>query len=336
MVRPVFLKDTDVLTEELTVRGLCAAAEGVAGYQSIDGAQNIRGLWRIYPKTEDARAELLLNGLTLNGIHVTLWDKNPFIVREDDGQEIPTTRLTISDIPLSYNNDDIVKALEAIGCRFMSKLIYECDRDEHKRLTRWKTGRRFAYIAIPPTPLIKTLKVGLFEARLYHKEQKRQGQTVTCFKCLQDGHMARSCPNPVRCRVCRLEGHKQGDSMCRLVSTEREAGMLEEGEVADDDANVRTPAMDNGEKQEASNHSSPPASSSEVTGAQNKVTPPTTKKHGKFSTVTDWMRGSGNKKEKRTPASPEEKPAAKAQKKEGTNKVVADDAKNKHHQMDAT
>ena len=132
-VRPVFLKEQDIMcTKDITVRGLCGAAESVAGYNSIDGAQNIRGLWRIYPKSEDACTELLLNGLTLAGAHMTLWDKNPFIVHDNEGEEIPTTRLLISDIPLSYSNEDIKNALVAIGCKLMSNMIYECDRDEHR------------------------------------------------------------------------------------------------------------------------------------------------------------------------------------------------------------
>ena len=48
---------------QCTVRELCAAAEKTSGYNSVIGAQKIGGLWRIYPKSADNRAVLLLKGM---------------------------------------------------------------------------------------------------------------------------------------------------------------------------------------------------------------------------------------------------------------------------------
>ncbi len=270
-----------------------------------------------------------------------LWDKNPFLVREDNGQEVPTTRLTISDIPLSYSNDDIVKALEAIGCRLMSRLIFECDRDDNKRLTRWKTGRRFVYIALPETPLVRSLKIGLFEAKLYHREQKLTKQTLECYKCLQPGHISVNCQNPIRCRVCRLENHRAGDKECRLVATEREAHLLEEGEVRDDEG-AHGPAVGVGQTGVHNSHvdgvQEAAADDSTLaplhTGSMKvAATPPTTKKPGPLA---KWMinRGSSRTgKDKRDPPSPEDKPNVKAPKVGSSSKPASQNIKDK---MDAT
>lgn len=38
-----------------TVRELCAAAEERSGFNSVLGAQPMGGVWRLYPKTEDAQ-----------------------------------------------------------------------------------------------------------------------------------------------------------------------------------------------------------------------------------------------------------------------------------------
>ena len=48
---------------QYTVRELRAAAEKTSGYDSVIGAQKIGGLWRIYPKSADNRAMLLLKGI---------------------------------------------------------------------------------------------------------------------------------------------------------------------------------------------------------------------------------------------------------------------------------
>ena len=44
---------------------ICLAAEKVSGTETILGAQEIRGLWRVYPLTRTARNKLLIENLTL-------------------------------------------------------------------------------------------------------------------------------------------------------------------------------------------------------------------------------------------------------------------------------
>ena len=40
---------------------------------------------------------------------VTIYSSNPFAVRERDGRVIPSTRLTIDGIPISFSEADIAK-----------------------------------------------------------------------------------------------------------------------------------------------------------------------------------------------------------------------------------
>ena len=66
---------------------LCTAAERATGRGTIRGAQRICGLWRIYPRKSGARQKLSLEGMELWGVQITLLDKNPFIIRDQNGED---------------------------------------------------------------------------------------------------------------------------------------------------------------------------------------------------------------------------------------------------------
>ena len=228
---PVFVINNQLPAFEqknFTTAEICAAAEKVCGFNSIEGAQRIGSLWRIYPRAREGRQKLLLHGFVLRGVSVTVKSRNPFIVKTDDGNngagdkendQPATTRLVISNIPLSYSDSEILERVKKMGVLVFSKLISECDRDEEGKLTHWKTGRRFVYIAVPKTPLPKTIELGPFRASLYHKEQKtlEKQQEAVCRRCLEKGHMAATCLAPMKCRKCLQEGHKAGEAACSLT-----------------------------------------------------------------------------------------------------------------------
>ena len=189
---------------QYTVRELCAAAEKTSGYNSVIGAQKIGGLWRIYPKSAENRAMLLLKGIEVRNITVNPFDKNPYIVKTPDGEkEVQTTKLIIGNLPISYSNDEIERKLLQLGCEPQSKLMMERDRDERGGLTRWLTGRRFVYIRIPGRALPEEISIGSATATLYHREQKNKPENSTCSRCLTKGHLASSCTSDIVCRTCK-------------------------------------------------------------------------------------------------------------------------------------
>ena len=100
-----------------------------------------------------------------------------------------------------------------------SSLINEKIRNKDGKLTRFLTGRRFVFVNIPERPLERTVKIGGFTARLYHKEQPMADpQRTTRSTCLERGHRVSACPNSIRCSECRQEGHRRGDPVCDAVS----------------------------------------------------------------------------------------------------------------------
>eukprot|EP00745_Piridium_sociabile_P016465 TRINITY_DN24476_c0_g2_i3.p1 TRINITY_DN24476_c0_g2~~TRINITY_DN24476_c0_g2_i3.p1 ORF type:complete len:403 (-),score=71.25 TRINITY_DN24476_c0_g2_i3:645-1853(-) len=218
-VNPVFIKQRDIPNSESsfpTVLELCLSAERSCGKGSIVGAQSIRGLWRLYPASQEARMQLLVKGIRVRDVCVRLCDTNPFILRDDSGQEKPSTKLWIDEIPISVADSEIEHSLSKLGCELRSEIKLERARDPDNKLTRFLTGRRFVFITVPKNPLDRTTKVSLFTAKLFHKEQKKNNNPPFCSICLQSGHHRSACTSEVVCRTCRLPGHKRGDPSCTM------------------------------------------------------------------------------------------------------------------------
>ena len=218
-VEPVFILKKDLppsLEPRFTTLDICLSCESVSGRETIVGCQQIRGLIRIYPNSRSARDVLLTSGVEIAGIAITVFDKNPYILR--GGQESPATKVWIGDIPISVSGTDIESALVRVGCTLRSKLMFEKSRDRDGKLTRFLTGRRFIFISVPARPLEKELKIGSLTAVIYHKEQPRLHAVSRCGRCLQEGHRSAECSNDIVCRECKQPGHKQGDPTCGTVS----------------------------------------------------------------------------------------------------------------------
>ena len=190
---------------------------------------------------------------------MTVKARNPFIVRTDNGsndagdrnsEQPQSTRLVVSNIPLSYSDTEILEAIKKLGVTVFSKLIAECDRDESGKLTHWKTGRRFIYIAVPKIPLPKTVEMGPFRASLYHKEQKLQErqQDAVCGRCLEKGHKAAFCLAPIKCRQCLQEGHKAGEAACSLTPLGAEDSSKSQQSAVPDNATAASTPPDASKK----------------------------------------------------------------------------------------
>jgi hypothetical protein len=114
-VLPVFVHARNLPKEAdkpYTVAEICGACEKKSGYGTILGAQRL-GVWRIYPFSVEARTKLLLSGVVLRAVSVALYDKNPLIVRSENGEtEIKTTKLTIGNLPISFSNEEILEMLK--------------------------------------------------------------------------------------------------------------------------------------------------------------------------------------------------------------------------------
>eukprot|EP00745_Piridium_sociabile_P024993 TRINITY_DN39581_c0_g2_i1.p1 TRINITY_DN39581_c0_g2~~TRINITY_DN39581_c0_g2_i1.p1 ORF type:complete len:415 (+),score=49.06 TRINITY_DN39581_c0_g2_i1:137-1246(+) len=222
-VNPVFVKSKDIpdsANKRPMVLEMCLAAEKSGGQGSVVGAQQIHGLWRIYPATTGARSQLLIQGMTVRGVVIQLSNTNPFILRSDSGQEKPSTKVWVDNVPISVADTEIEHALVKVGCELRSTVKADRARDMDNKLTRFLTGRRFVFITVPSVPLEKTLKINLFTASIYHREQRQVSKKpVICSRCLEENHHASMCQKDIVCRECGQEGHKRGDPACQFSVT---------------------------------------------------------------------------------------------------------------------
>ena len=136
-------------------------------------------------------------------------------MRGGSAEEVPVTKVWILDIPISVDGKDTETALVRLGCVLRSSLVKGKIRNKDGKLTRVLTGRRFVSVNIPERPLERTVKIGGFTARLYHKEQPRADpQRATFSRCSERGHrlyhkeQPRADPQRATCSRCLERGHR--------------------------------------------------------------------------------------------------------------------------------
>ena len=145
------------------------AIEDVCGRGKIEGAQRIGKLYRIYVKCEKAKDKLATEGFTFQGRHVSFHTRNPFTVND----EPDTVKIIIGGVPLSVANSEFESALLDLNIEIISDIKFENYRDKDGKWTAYKTGRRFVYCKKPKLNLKPFIKIGLWNASLYYREQIR-------------------------------------------------------------------------------------------------------------------------------------------------------------------
>ena len=205
--KPVFVATKDIPPSSTPPTGeeLYCSLMKCVNTEHIAGIQRIGSLWRIYLTEHDDRVKVIVNGILLRGVTVPVHDVNPFTKARDE----MLTRVLIKDVPLSVGDDLIKATLE--GMKY--KVRGEITRQQLRvggQLTNCLNGDRVVYIVPPTQPLPRFLVIGnVFRARAFHTGQpeKANTTTATCSKCLDNGHHASTCQNPVKCRTCKESGH---------------------------------------------------------------------------------------------------------------------------------
>ena len=191
---PLFFRNTDIDSENnpVTVLEVCNAMSRSVGARSVDGAQQIRGIWRLYTKSKESRVQLLVKGISIRGRRVELSETNPRNTKQDD-PSAPVEKIVFKDIPLSVDNKQIMSYLkEHSHVQLTTDVRYSRERNEDGSLSNYRNGDRFVFALQPVVPPLKTKdNIGTFTARIFH-----HSQNLTCKACNLPGHRPKTddCP----------------------------------------------------------------------------------------------------------------------------------------------
>ena len=124
----------------------------------------------------------------------------------------------------------------------VSPIKYVSARTKEGKLTNFKIGDRFVDVVIPSEPLPKKVQIGIWNASIYHKEQKQIKNDIECGNCKGKGHIRRDCPNEPVCYDCLQSGHTKGSPLCPVTKQMDMNG--EESEDSEDSEDMQTETAD--------------------------------------------------------------------------------------------
>ena len=206
---------------------------------------------------QNTRTKLLCIGFNLRCIQINLKDKNPFLHtlgRED----FETTRVYVRNIPLSFDNGEIEKVFRSKKIEMVSPIKYVRARTKEGKLTNFKIGDRFVDVVNPSEPQPKKVQIGIWNASIYHNEQKQIKNNIECGNCKGKGHIRRDCPNEPVCYDCLQSGHIKGSPLCPVTeqmdmngeeSEDSEVSEVRQTETADTETAGKNPSRKEVKKQ---------------------------------------------------------------------------------------
>ena len=81
-------------------------------------------MWRIYVNTKESRSKLLTEGIDLRNTNVKVYDTNPYSAGTSN-QFVNMLKITVKVVPLSVNDNEVMKMLQNFNLYFTSDLKYE-------------------------------------------------------------------------------------------------------------------------------------------------------------------------------------------------------------------
>lgn len=177
----------------------------------------------VYVDSTESRSKLLAQGIDLRNTNVRLYDTNPYSAGLSSPSE-NVLKITVKGVPLSVDDNEVIKMLSDFNVSFTSELKYEKIRHPiTRKMTGILNGNRFIYAKslAEGTFLPRTATCAGLRCFIYHYGQPSAKRTPRCTNCWEEHHFSKDCPNPKRCKVCKSEGHMPGDKECEFFSQDK-------------------------------------------------------------------------------------------------------------------
>lgn len=215
---PIFFKASDVPNfKTLKEFEVCKAVFEIIGQDNLQGCQRIRGLWRIYVKTDEDRIKLITNRITLRNQSIGLYKNNPFRSGiESPDQEV--VKVTITDVPLSKGNSGIEKFILEHKLEKTSDLQFGKVRDEEtKEFTDILSGSRIVFVKEFENHIPRRVNISGSTANVYYAGQVVQKRPMLCTNCYSTEHYKSQCQNEKACIKCKETDHEITDTNCNAL-----------------------------------------------------------------------------------------------------------------------
>ena len=181
VVQPVFMKAKDI-PHDLSPFDICEAITQTVHKSKLDGLQLINNVWQIYVKDKQTRLELCVKtSVVIHGKRVKLYDGDPF--KGGDNNRRQLDKLTVKNLPLYVDNEEITKFLQQQGVAASSSIKYGLFRDNNGQFTSYKNGDRFVYVEPFHPPLARQQSIASLPCLLLH-----HGKATVCSSCGKPGH----------------------------------------------------------------------------------------------------------------------------------------------------
>ena len=124
-LKAVYLRNRDLQTDNKFFLSDYELLEAVS--KEIDDTKCIqrdRDLWRIYVGSEGSRRKLLVHGFDISNCNVRAFETNPYSAGTRSPSE-SVLKVTVKGVPLSVDDDEILKMLKQFNIDFTSDLKFE-------------------------------------------------------------------------------------------------------------------------------------------------------------------------------------------------------------------
>lgn len=238
-VKPIFIKEADVRAPGASYGGwveedeVIEALVKVVHLSHLKGVQRIYTAWRIYVDNIDDRIKLLSLGVVMRNRSIQVLPNNP---NRPMYCPVSTTRLVVSNIPLSIYDGQINRELEQMGCVIISswrqKIRYR------SKLTYCDNGKRIVIVVKLKKDIPKYIDISTYRGQIWYYGKPKESVSndfgyKKCKKCKQEGHLSHECENEIVCDGCGNEGHRRNE--CPAFSEDEAQMTSDESETEEND-----------------------------------------------------------------------------------------------------